>query len=554
MKKALYIPGTALVLTVLAGCGNPPTGNDPPVATKGSVMVTVKEHPAKGLPGFEVATLPATVTAITDSEGNALLEEITPGSYMIFVRKDGYHEFMKTVMIDSGVNNVSFSFLAEVTASVRDDLGKPCAGAVITTDPPFGTWTTDTEGKTVFKDMPEMQYRFIIHREKYGDTVISAYLAPTVNISVPTGSPEIRIIRPVMNTEFISTSGITTYKIRFTGEGTDQEDGRLSGNALAWYSDINGLLGYGEEITFAALDKGIHTISLVGTDSNGKKGSASVTITLFTYELDNYYPTPKGESWKYRYLTPEFYVTTEDGGKEYWVMKDMTAKLETEDERKVTLLYDIARDGKVVHCRYTVSDILSKKDGSVYVQRTAETVQEWESSVPYLEMHINTSYSPKLLILKNIDDISAERSYSAKSDITVYWQYTYYGNPSIFFQEWRPILNEFEVGDEEVVETDRGAVLARAVTMREKDGFARTWHVSRGLGIVRITDNAFALESAAVLKDASILRFIDQDGGTAKPVFSGTFRKAPTLDFHVNRKTGENMKKLTEHLRRMCPR
>jgi hypothetical protein len=181
-------------------------------------------------------------------------------------------------------------------------------------------------------------------------------------------------------------------------------------------------------------------------------------------------------------------------------------------------------------------------------------VQEWDSSVPYLEMTITTSYVPKLLILKNIDDISAERSYSVKSDIAVYWQYTYYGNPSLFYQEWRPITVNFEVGEEETVATDEGTVRARGVTMREKDGFVRTWHLCRGLGIVRITDNAFAPESVAVLKDASILRFNEMDNGNAKPAALESFRHTPTLDFRVNRKTGENMQKLARYLRNMCPR
>jgi hypothetical protein len=169
-------------------------------------------------------------------------------------------------------------------------------------------------------------------------------------------------------------------------------------------------------------------------------------------------------------------------------------------------------------------------------------------------MYINTSYAPKLLILKNIDDLSAERSYSAKSDISVSWVYAYYGKTSMIFQEWRPVFNEFEVGDEEIVDTDRGPVHAHAVTMRERDGFERIWHLSRGLGIVRITDNAFAPESVAVLKDASILRFNDPDNGMAKPAALGPARQTPTLDFRINRKTGENMRKLARYLGSIGPR
>jgi hypothetical protein len=68
--------------------------------------------------------------------------------------------------------------------------------------------------------------------------------------------------------------------INVTGYATDLEDGNITGNALVWSSSINGIMGSGNEITFATLSPGSHTITLTATDSFGLSSSDSINLTV----------------------------------------------------------------------------------------------------------------------------------------------------------------------------------------------------------------------------------------------------------------------------------
>jgi len=60
----------------------------------------------------------------------------------------------------------------------------------------------------------------------------------------------------------------------------DSEDGMLPGAAIAWYSDLNGLLGTGQSLVvpLANLSAGIHLVTATATDSAGGTASDSVTF------------------------------------------------------------------------------------------------------------------------------------------------------------------------------------------------------------------------------------------------------------------------------------
>lgn len=60
----------------------------------------------------------------------------------------------------------------------------------------------------------------------------------------------------------------------------DQDDGFLDGNAVAWWSSIDGLLGVGSNLALTTLSGGLHTLSVEATDSDGNYVSSSVSIRV----------------------------------------------------------------------------------------------------------------------------------------------------------------------------------------------------------------------------------------------------------------------------------
>jgi len=96
---------------------------------------------------------------------------------------------------------------------------------------------------------------------------------------VANADPEVSINNPVDGTIF--DSGVT---IHFSGTAFDAEDGDLTAN-LVWTSNIDGPIGEGGDFS-TTLSDGIHTITTSVTDSGGKTGSDSISITVGTGEPD----------------------------------------------------------------------------------------------------------------------------------------------------------------------------------------------------------------------------------------------------------------------------
>jgi hypothetical protein len=101
--------------------------------------------------------------------------------------------------------------------------------------------------------------------------------AGTATISVDLGqAPTATITSPANGARFAEAATIT-----FNGNGTDPEDGDLTGSALVWTSSLDGQIGTGTSFTRDDLSTGTHTIRLTATDSDGGSHTASVTITVY---------------------------------------------------------------------------------------------------------------------------------------------------------------------------------------------------------------------------------------------------------------------------------
>src|SRR5207302_11324414 len=65
----------------------------------------------------------------------------------------------------------------------------------------------------------------------------------------------------------------------FTATASDPEDGSLA-PVVAWTSSRDGAIGTGGSITLSTLSAGTHVIAASATDSGGKTGRASITVTM----------------------------------------------------------------------------------------------------------------------------------------------------------------------------------------------------------------------------------------------------------------------------------
>jgi PKD repeat protein len=92
--------------------------------------------------------------------------------------------------------------------------------------------------------------------------------APSANITAPTGSPTV----------------VQGTPVTFVGNGIDPEDGPLSGAALKWESNRDGLIGTGTTVTTSGLSIGSHTVVFTATDSKGLSTTSYTYVTVVAPE------------------------------------------------------------------------------------------------------------------------------------------------------------------------------------------------------------------------------------------------------------------------------
>ena len=89
------------------------------------------------------------------------------------------------------------------------------------------------------------------------------------------GGPTATITGPASGSTY--TEG---QRVEFRGMATDDEDGMLGDDALSWSSNRDGAIGTGSSLNYNGLSTGTHTITLIATDSDGLRGSATVSVTV----------------------------------------------------------------------------------------------------------------------------------------------------------------------------------------------------------------------------------------------------------------------------------
>jgi hypothetical protein len=94
-------------------------------------------------------------------------------------------------------------------------------------------------------------------------------------------SPVAHITAPTNNAAFAQGSAVS-----FAGTGTDPEDGTLTGASLVWTDNVAGQIGTGTSFSLSSLAVGTHVVTLTATDSQGAKGTATVTIVITGVEAN----------------------------------------------------------------------------------------------------------------------------------------------------------------------------------------------------------------------------------------------------------------------------
>lgn len=93
--------------------------------------------------------------------------------------------------------------------------------------------------------------------------------------SGPNSTPTAQITNPFEGDTFDRND-----VIQFMGTGMDDEDGDLGGEALKWYSDIDGLIGTGRFVEGMELSSGVHQITLNAVDSREDVGMDTIEIFI----------------------------------------------------------------------------------------------------------------------------------------------------------------------------------------------------------------------------------------------------------------------------------
>lgn len=103
----------------------------------------------------------------------------------------------------------------------------------------------------------------------------------SATFSVAGKSPQTTITSP-QDGAAIQLGGV----LGLEGEAYDPEDGVTSPDLLSWSSDIDGILGTGENLSTQQLSEGTHTITLTATDSDENTGIAEITVQVINTAPD----------------------------------------------------------------------------------------------------------------------------------------------------------------------------------------------------------------------------------------------------------------------------
>jgi hypothetical protein len=232
----------------------------------------------------------------------ATIRDITPGTYSVTVKADGYNDpapqsativanqttSLSFTMVPTDGNNPpritivtptenqSFNSGATVTLTgtgVDSEDGNLTGASLVWSSSVDGTLGTGVSLQTTSLSVGNHTITLTGTDAggKRGTDTVSIVISSTVQQNT---SPTATIVTPTAGS-FTDAQTIT-----FAGAGTDAEDGALTGSSMVWTSSLDVNLGTGNFFQKSGLSEGTHTITLTVTDSRGATGTATVQITV----------------------------------------------------------------------------------------------------------------------------------------------------------------------------------------------------------------------------------------------------------------------------------
>ncbi|MFA6472102.1 MAG: carboxypeptidase-like regulatory domain-containing protein [Candidatus Latescibacterota bacterium] len=544
----IAVSGISALFLIISGCGKNTTGNNIPQGTSG-ITIRVQDDSGLFLPGFTISTQPTTRNTSTDSTGFALIEKIPDGKYEVVAKKSDFSDFSKVITVDEGeIVQLLFTYLQKVTIVVRDEKGRLCPGAEISTYPPTFSQSTDNNGTAIFKNMPQRTLDFTVKRANCLNAIRTIpTLTSSLELTVQSSPPVTSIISPVHGSVVPNSDNVALL-----GSGYDLEDGELPDSSLVWNSDRDGILGSGKTLVVPHLSPLTHIITLRGNDSDNKSGETSIQMKVI--DSNSYFPIPQGETWSYRYLNPDFSITNSDNSVEHWTLKNISVRIGDNLERTTDVYWDITVGTTLIHYHLTLTDYLEVDGDNLYVTKTEEHSEEWKGKQsPYLTMDVTTIYTPRYLFLKNSSDVLVENNYESTVSYETSWSYVNYSDHSETYHESGALTTSIQVEDVTSIQTNAGIFSAANLTITQNNA-VKKWSFTKGIGLVRIEDNTFNPSAVAELHDASILSYYEQPAGKNVFLNTGNFNLPMHPDFKIDRTSFESMKAVHKFLTGMCPR
>ncbi len=549
-----------LVIFVLASCEKNPTS--PILEKKSNILVIVKDESGIPLKGVEVITYPKTVKLITDKDGRAFIENIPTKDYQVVISRSDIPIFYRDAELRMGQTlELKFVVANKVTINlnIKDISGQPLKDIVITTSPATSKVTTDEDGRAVLENIPVKRYTFIVKRGnstayvRGKRIIIRNGKLQDIEITVDSQSPFIKILSP----ENHNYQNI--FDIHFAAEARDFEDGELPEDALIWYSNIDGEMGTGRELTVDRLSVGHHKITLAGTDSNQNRTERFIWLNLYYFEKESYFPIPQGGNWSYRYWMPKFSVINDNGETEYWTLSDLQVLMDDINTRNCTMQYTVTSESNhTIIYQYYLVDYFETDLENIYVTKTTEQLKIWKdieiNQKPSDQLNIETVYTPRYMIIKNHMDPSSESSYetTVMADVTWYFENVSFG--SKIYSETVDVETYVKIGDIETIETDIGTFDAATVTVIQGETY-RKWWLTKKLGLIQLEYNTLDFPLNATLYDTNILTYSEN---TLSKIPAHNSFSSTGLYFQKKLKTPqdspERMLEICRFLRDLCPR